>query len=469
MDSSSSSSFSQYQHLSMINVGNFVSIKLTKANYLIWEAQMRNLIVSQNLVRFIDGQIVAPPQNNIDPLHVRSEITAEIENPEDLAWRRTDWLLKGWIMGSLSEEVLGLVVRSDSNSYTARDVWDRLAKEFDQKPKPEIQLQKVKRTKTATARDAWAKVRRRFLQHSAEKKTKTEQKSEIEQLSYLIRRGTRWSDFLEIFVDSMSEQELTHQDEMTGFTVLHVAASVGNVQVAKLLVKKAPLLPNIEDSKGWLPLHIAAGYCHREMTSYLMKVAADGKEKKPFEGESGVTLMRAVMTAKFYGVSVEDLPNHPTAGDMEKEVQIIKGNIMSGKMFSIQIVEEQVVVEGVAYSKCLCKCNTLLYGNSRAMGAGLDGLEDESADRVNSGEEYDKLADMISSSKEEVAKNNWISNDVEANSNAESFVDESLDLLIIENISMGNMKEQVEINPIVGIQIQHKYLKLPLEMILGLL
>ncbi|KAA8542487.1 hypothetical protein F0562_023640 [Nyssa sinensis] len=104
MDSSSSSSFSQYPHLSMINVGNFVSIKLTKANYLMCEAHMRSLIVSQNLVGFIDGQNVAPPQSIIVRPHVRSKLIAEIENPEYQAWRRADLLLKGWIIGSLSEE-----------------------------------------------------------------------------------------------------------------------------------------------------------------------------------------------------------------------------------------------------------------------------------------------------------------------------------------------------------------------------
>ncbi|KAA8519301.1 hypothetical protein F0562_013557 [Nyssa sinensis] len=55
------------------------------------------------------------------------------------------------------------------------------------------------------------------------------------------------------------------------------------------------------------------------------------------------------------------------------------------KKFLVQVVEEQVVVEGVTYLKCLCKCNTLVHGDSGAIGAGLDGLEDESTYRVNSG------------------------------------------------------------------------------------
>ncbi|KAA8542492.1 hypothetical protein F0562_023635 [Nyssa sinensis] len=319
MASSSSSSFSQYPHPSMINVGNFVSVKLTTANYPLWEAQMLSLIVSQNLVGFIDGQNVVPPQRIIVRPDVRSELTAEIENPEYQAWRRTDWLLKGWIIGSLSEEVLGLVVMSDWKSDTARVVWDRLAIAFaphsDQKPKPEIQSQTVEKTKTEG----------RGFEFT------TEQKGKIEELFSAIASGQRFS-VVKNLVESMSSQELAQQDEETGFTALHGTALAGNVQLAKLLVKKAPLLPNIKASGGNLPLHFAAGYRHREMTSYLMKVTKDEKKTEPFEDQSDVFILRTVMTAKFYGVYVksEDLPNHPNGGDMEKGVQIIKGKIMLG-------------------------------------------------------------------------------------------------------------------------------------------
>ncbi|KAA8542490.1 hypothetical protein F0562_023637 [Nyssa sinensis] len=430
MDSSSSSSFSQYPHPSMINVGNFVSVKLTTANYLMWEAQMLSLILSQNLQGFIDGQNEAPPQNITVQPHDGSELNAEIENPEYQAWTRTDWLLKGWIIGSLSEEVLGLVVMSDWKSDTARVVWDRLAIAFaphsDQKPKPEIQSQTVEKTKTEGQGFEF----------------RTEQKTKLEELLDELRSEQRFS-VMKNLVESMSKQELAFQVERTGFTALHEIAVVGSVQIAKLLVKKAPLLPNIKTSEGSLPLHVAAGCRHREMTSYLMEVAKDEKKTKPFEGQSGVALMSAVLEAKFYGVSVkledlpnhlsegdmEDLPNHPGGGDMEKGVQIIKGKVMLG-----------------------------------AMGAGLDGLEDESVNRVNNGEEYDEL-DMISSSKEEVAKNNWISNDMKANSNVESFVEESLDLLRIENISMRNMKEQVEINPTIVFQNLHGVVWKALEIL----
>ncbi|KAA8542495.1 hypothetical protein F0562_023647 [Nyssa sinensis] len=142
MASCSSSSSSQYPHPSMINVGNFVSVKLTTANYLMWEAQMLSLILSQNLQGFIDGQ--TPPQNITVQPHDGSELNAEIKNPEYQAWTRTDWLLKGWIIGSLSEEILGqLVLLTDWKSYPARDLWTKLAIELaphsDQKP--EIQLE----------------------------------------------------------------------------------------------------------------------------------------------------------------------------------------------------------------------------------------------------------------------------------------------------------------------------------------
>lgn len=40
---------------------NFVSIKLTQSNFMLWKTQMMGLIESQDMVRFIDGSIHAPP------------------------------------------------------------------------------------------------------------------------------------------------------------------------------------------------------------------------------------------------------------------------------------------------------------------------------------------------------------------------------------------------------------------------
>uniref|UniRef100_A0A5B6ZUF0 Retrotransposon Copia-like N-terminal domain-containing protein n=1 Tax=Davidia involucrata TaxID=16924 RepID=A0A5B6ZUF0_DAVIN len=129
ISSSSYSSFSQYPYPSKINVGNFVSVKLTKANYRLWEAQMRCLIISQDMLGFIDGSKEEPPQWIDVPVldDAGSETTTKNDNPEYLAWTRTDKLLKGWIIGSLTEACLGKVENLVSECYTARDVWTELA------------------------------------------------------------------------------------------------------------------------------------------------------------------------------------------------------------------------------------------------------------------------------------------------------------------------------------------------------
>uniref|UniRef100_A0A5B6ZP47 Retrotransposon Copia-like N-terminal domain-containing protein n=1 Tax=Davidia involucrata TaxID=16924 RepID=A0A5B6ZP47_DAVIN len=129
---SSYSSFSQYPYPSKINVGNFVSVKLTYANYRLWEAQMRCLIISQDMFGFIDGSTKAPPRWIHVPVldDAGSETTTKKDNPEYLAWTRTDKLLNGWIIGSLTEAFLGFV-RTLKKSNTARDVWTKLAKLFE--------------------------------------------------------------------------------------------------------------------------------------------------------------------------------------------------------------------------------------------------------------------------------------------------------------------------------------------------
>lgn len=49
-----------------------------------------------------------------------------IPNPDHMAWKRIDWLINGWIIGTLSEEILSQVVELDS----ASDEWNELKSKF---------------------------------------------------------------------------------------------------------------------------------------------------------------------------------------------------------------------------------------------------------------------------------------------------------------------------------------------------
>lgn len=62
-----------------------------------------NLIDSQGFRSFINGTISIPPKNILITLPDRS--LQEVENPDHIAWQKSDNLLKGWITGTLRKEV----------------------------------------------------------------------------------------------------------------------------------------------------------------------------------------------------------------------------------------------------------------------------------------------------------------------------------------------------------------------------
>lgn len=102
---------------STIDEPSFVSSKLrgdrSSNNYESWKEQVLRLVERQGLVGFIDGE--APP--------------APSDDPDYGTWRRTNWLVKGWILGTLSDEAVPQnVVSLDS----ARDVWLVLENYFSQ-------------------------------------------------------------------------------------------------------------------------------------------------------------------------------------------------------------------------------------------------------------------------------------------------------------------------------------------------
>ncbi|KAF3777765.1 hypothetical protein EJ110_NYTH45176 [Nymphaea thermarum] len=98
----------KYPYPSNVNVANFVH-----KNYLLWKTQMLGLIESQDMMGFIEGQISIP---TFTIEIVENGAARTVPNPEFLAWKKSDRLLRGWITGSLSEEVLGLVVGLQTSS-----------------------------------------------------------------------------------------------------------------------------------------------------------------------------------------------------------------------------------------------------------------------------------------------------------------------------------------------------------------
>ncbi|GJS82654.1 hypothetical protein Tco_0749195 [Tanacetum coccineum] len=95
----------KYMHASNANVSNFVSVNLSgESKYNIWKAQMLCLMESQKMRCIVDSKYQG-----------LGATTEEIK-------KQYDSLLKGWIFGSLSEDVLSTVLDLES----ARAVWRKL-------------------------------------------------------------------------------------------------------------------------------------------------------------------------------------------------------------------------------------------------------------------------------------------------------------------------------------------------------
>ncbi|KAJ0099696.1 hypothetical protein Patl1_21683 [Pistacia atlantica] len=113
-----------------LNVGNFITLRLTPNNYPLWREQALALAESQELVGHLTNEDPAPnkyvipdPSNSSDAENTNPQLTDAF-----ITWRKSDRLLRGWIIGTLSEEALSLVVGLD----TAHAVWEALKNAYAQ-------------------------------------------------------------------------------------------------------------------------------------------------------------------------------------------------------------------------------------------------------------------------------------------------------------------------------------------------
>ena len=129
-ESSIFSSFSMASTISLI-VTNFVTLKLTPENYPMWREQMLALAESQDMVRLLTGEKMKPTMYTNIVITERtstSEATEQQISEDFLKWRKEDRLLRGWIIGTLTEETLGLVIGLDSS----QSVWNALKEAYAQ-------------------------------------------------------------------------------------------------------------------------------------------------------------------------------------------------------------------------------------------------------------------------------------------------------------------------------------------------
>ncbi|CAH1449313.1 unnamed protein product [Lactuca virosa] len=332
--SSSCDASSLYPDPFHANVSNFVSVKLSsERNYRLWEKQMGCLLKSYNL-----HGIVCEP------------ITPDLIT-------RFDRLVKGWIFGSISEELLDNVVELES----AKAVWDKLQSIYC----PTIMIpQKAETTTEAEVAErstikAEEFLLRRMVPKEAEGSTiKTEFKSYLkllrnrtqqrEKVNYknmikeafsAQRKGASNSDgntvlhimvgigfnyFVNEMLSLIDAKVLLKMQNQDGSTALHIAAIVGNKPAAELLLKKNKDLLETTDHKNKTPLDKAFENMHLSTVECLLKAANDdGKTKGTpisVDTRKGVNLLVNAISAKKYDLAKELIKNNPEFAVEEDDV-----------------------------------------------------------------------------------------------------------------------------------------------------
>ncbi|KAL7228460.1 hypothetical protein ACSBR2_007219 [Camellia fascicularis] len=326
-------SFPKYPYPSEFKVEDYVPIILFVANYFEWKQLMLDFIQSRGMVGFIDGTLEAPPEKvTTSVADAGGEI--EIENEDYKSWKRSDDLVRGWIITTLNLDLRLHVIQYK----TAREVWTALEKMCD--PSQALYQHDEERQKVnhylplhvAAIKGDWESANKFIEQEPDAVRVPV---TGLRQTSLVVAiRLARRNEFVKKLIEKMSPEDLALVDSR-GRTALHEASITGNVEAAKLLVQRNTILPNILDKKRRVPLYYAANFGFREMVLYLLDVTRsldvntehlepkplgvnkENLEPKPFEDRSGVTLLYRLATSGLYDIALSVLSRYPKLAYLE--------------------------------------------------------------------------------------------------------------------------------------------------------
>ncbi|PWA74942.1 ankyrin repeat-containing domain, PGG domain, Gag-polypeptide of LTR copia-type [Artemisia annua] len=348
----------KYLYASIANLSNFVSVKLSSdRNYHLWKTQMLCLMKSHNMAGIVDDAYKSPGASS-----------------EDEIMDQYDSLLKGWIFGSVSENVLGAIV----DLASAKDAWDKLKSFYDvtvtvshQQGGTEAEAKAEAETNTETkdvneisaqtstnGRDTVIDMVSNKTETEGEDpdnkaagNDKTETKKNLREATMkgdwtradsilkkdkdLVREaissdgstilhiavGIGNKDFVKNLFSYITEEDVLATRSSDGSTALHIAAIVGNTYAAELLLKKNKECLRIEDGNRDEPLQKAYENMHLDTIGYLLKAIEDDRKKEDSVhpgDEMGVNLLVNAISAKQYNLAsdlIEKFPQFASKND----------------------------------------------------------------------------------------------------------------------------------------------------------
>ncbi|KAK1436419.1 hypothetical protein QVD17_02199 [Tagetes erecta] len=241
-------------------------------NYHLWKKQMLCLMKAHDMCGLVDDT-----KSTMDTLLVE----------------KYDSLLQGWIFGSVSEDILRIVVNEDS----AQDVWKKLKSCFDSSKQDSAPTKVGKKLEIKAGTEY---VVEKVQQHIMNGKWDTlchfltiypngmtvkinNDGNTVLHIAVGIGRNDAVKKILSLY---QFDNDWTQIKNWDGSTVLHIAAIVGNTYAAELLVKKFEKLLHTLDNKGQTPLDKAYENMHLDTIAFLLEAIEKNKKSDEVDGSS---------------------------------------------------------------------------------------------------------------------------------------------------------------------------------------
>ncbi|CAH1448922.1 unnamed protein product [Lactuca virosa] len=328
----------EYPYPSHVCAPNFVTFKLScKDEYRIWKTQTLCLLKSHAMLGFIDGTLVSPQR-----------IVSGKEKVGDpnihWLWTRSDSLVKGWILGSLSKETLGCVLDRLTDQQTeadcsAMDVWNELQTMYGHAVLP--QLPPVVADKHEEERaEAHEHLDRAIRSGDWDLVLETKRKHKVTSIEKITNNGntalhvavgtTQKPQFILNLLKLIPENvRLSAVRNSDGNTPLHVAAIIGYTEAAKILVERNRDLLLAKNKEGHTSLAIALSGMHTETSHFLLvQMNTDIEKDTLFYGTSGDELLVSVISSKNFDLA-NDLMRHLNRVDTDAVLMAIAQNFPS--------------------------------------------------------------------------------------------------------------------------------------------
>ncbi|CAI9293226.1 unnamed protein product [Lactuca saligna] len=254
-------------------------------------------------------------------------------------WTRSDALVKGWILGSLSKETFGYVLEGltgklHQEDFSAKDVWDEL--QILYAPHASPQLPVVEGTEEDQERASDLVKLNNDIQH--EIWSWVEHILNVGRVTVIDKITNNGNTALHVAVD--------------GSTLLHVAAIIGNTEAADILMARYPDLLLTEDNEGQTPLALALSNMHKETARHLLEhINSDTQKDALFSGTTGDDLLVTLISSKDFCFA-QDLLGHYKTLHTDAVLMAIAKNFPS----KVNLYE---IYEGYSAPSCTTCCDAL--------------------------------------------------------------------------------------------------------------